>query len=222
MVEAEFGNGIDIFCTGNAFHQGEDGFVQHGDHDPVADKSSRILNSYRGLIKSCSKVIHFFEGIVARSKAAGDFHQFHDRSRVKEVHADEFISSLRESAEHGDGNGRGVAGNDGVFRAEFIKGLENVFFDLDVFRSGFNRQMNVAGFFRHLNNTGDAAQGCIFLIFGDAAFFYAAREVLFDIFDPAVNKFLFDIAEYNFNTMSSHDLCNTAAHLTSADNHNFL
>ena len=82
--------------------------------------------------------------------------------------------------------------------------------------------MNVAGFLRHLNNTGDTAQGRVFLIFGDAAFFYAARKVLFNIFDPAVNKFLFDIAEYNLYTMSSHDLCNAAAHLTSADNHNFL
>lgn len=85
------------------------------------------FDGYRGLIKGCSQVIHFFEGIVARSKAAGDFYQFHDRSRVKEVHADEFISSLREPAKHGDGNGRRVAGNDGIFRAEFIKGLENVF-----------------------------------------------------------------------------------------------
>lgn len=86
-------------------------------------ESLTATGSYQGLQPGHT----LFEGIVARSKAAGDFYQFHDRSRVKEVHADEFISSLREPAKHGDGNGRRVAGNDGIFRAEFIKGLENVF-----------------------------------------------------------------------------------------------
>ena len=86
------------------------------------------------------------------------------------MHADEFISSLREPAKHGDGNGRRVAGNDGIFRAEFIKGLENVFFDLDVLRSCFNSQMKVAGFLRHLNNTGDTAQGRFFLKIGFGGF----------------------------------------------------
>ena len=117
---------------------------------------------------------------------------------------------------------RGVAGDDGIFRQLFIQFLEDALFDLHVFRSRFDGQMHIAGFRSQIHDPMDPGHGSILVFFRDTALGDTVRQAFFDFGNAPVDEFLFDIPQGHFYPMSSHDLCNTAAHLASADYHNFL
>ena len=120
MVEAQFAYGVDIFFGCYAFHQSLDSFVDHGDNDAVAYEAREVCNFNRGFADFFGYFFDFCERIFRSSDAVDEFDQFHDRSRVEEVHADNFVRTFCSCADLRDGQRGRVAGQDRVFRAEFV------------------------------------------------------------------------------------------------------
>jgi hypothetical protein len=65
-------------------------------------------------------------------EASDDFDQFHNWDRVHEMHADDFIGSFGRAGEFSDGDGGGVAGDDGFRLQYFVKRGEEGLFDVGV------------------------------------------------------------------------------------------
>jgi hypothetical protein len=68
-----------------------------------------------------------------------DLDQLHDGHWIHEMHADDLIGSFGDTGQLGDGDGRGVAGDDGFGFEYLIESTKHGLLDVDVFDDGLGR-----------------------------------------------------------------------------------
>ncbi len=102
MTHSELHYLIDGFHIGHAFLEGEDGFVDHGDQDAVADKSGGILDEDGCFPERPCESHGGFQCGRAGGFALDDFNQLHQRDRVEEVQADHPVRVVDGFSDAGD------------------------------------------------------------------------------------------------------------------------
>ena len=108
MIEAELADRINIFLGRNAFHQSLNGFVDHGDNNTVAYETGEIINLNGALAEFLRRFEYFFERFVRCCDPVDDLNQFHDRRRVEEMHADNFVRTVGSGGNLRNGQGRRI------------------------------------------------------------------------------------------------------------------
>ena len=105
------------------------------------------------------------------------------------MHADDAIGALGLPGQFGDGDGRGVGGEDGFRRAELVELLEELLLDLKALAGGFDDEL--AGGERIARKRGlDAGQRGVALGGGEFGLLHFAREILGDGGEAAIQKAL--------------------------------
>ena len=83
------------------------------------------------------------EGFVRSLQAPDNFDELHHWHWVHEVHPDDLLGPVGGSCEFGDGNGGGVAGDDGRLLEDLIRCCQNGFLDIGIFNDGFHDEINI-------------------------------------------------------------------------------
>src|SRR5471032_155626 len=115
-----------------------------GEQHAVDQKARAVVNDDR--------VLAHFLGVgngggnrqLAGLLATDHFHQRHHVHRVEEVHADEVFRTLEGFGQQGDGNGRGVGSQDGVFFNLGFNFSQYRLLDLWVLDNRFDHQVDMA------------------------------------------------------------------------------
>ncbi|MNO99294.1 hypothetical protein D3C76_910600 [compost metagenome] len=84
-------------------------------------------------------------------KARDHLDQGHERCRVEEVHANHLLGALQTGSDAGDGQRRGVAGEDTVGSAQGFKLAEQRLFDRQVLDDGFYHQAGISQCLKRIN-----------------------------------------------------------------------
>ena len=120
MVKAELGDAINIFDARHTFHERIYRFVDHGNHDAVAAETGEVFYFYGGLLQLQRQFARRFIGFLGRSQAQDNLDKLHNRYGIKEVHADHLRRTLGNGGDLGDGQRGGIAGKNGMRRAQFV------------------------------------------------------------------------------------------------------
>ena len=86
-----------------------------------------------------------------------------------------------------------------------------------LFHGGFNNEVNRTGRSIKLNYALDAPHNGCFLLRSETPLFNGTIQPLGNIVDAFLYKLILDITDRNLKASLCHNLCNAAAHLTSAD-----
>ncbi len=78
-------------------------------------------------------------GFVGGLEGPDDFDELHDGDGVHEVHADDLGGAFGGVGELGDGDGGGVAGDDGLGLEDLVEGCEQGLLDVEILDDGLNR-----------------------------------------------------------------------------------
>ena len=109
-----------------------------------------------------------------------------------------------------------------MFRAEFVEFFEDSRFDLQVFDSCFDDEVDV---FHVIRGTGyearDASHRCVFVFLGHFAFGDLFGQLFFDFSFAASDEFVFNIVQDDVPAVRSENLGNARTHCTCTNNHYF-
>ena len=95
MIHAELHDAVDAFAACDAFVKSKDGFVDHRHQDAIRDEAWRVLTIERDFAELFGQCSDFFLSFDGSGHAADDFDQLHHRNGIHEVHAYDFVGSLR-------------------------------------------------------------------------------------------------------------------------------
>ncbi|MCY1366167.1 hypothetical protein D9M69_530480 [compost metagenome] len=130
-------------AVGGAFLQQAQAFGIEGARHAVDDEARSGLRVYRLLAPGLGGFVQAFgQGAVA-GQARYDLYQGHQRRRVEEVHADHPAGMLEAGSQAGDGQGRGIAGEDAVGAAQLFELAQQATLDLQVLDDGFDHQAGI-------------------------------------------------------------------------------
>src|SRR5690606_39279696 len=96
------------------------------------------------------------------------------------MHSDYFLRSCGGRCNFGNGNGRGIAGQNGMGGSKAVEFPENRQFDVFILSSSFNNQI---GFFRPFSKgrkSSNVFQSCRSNVFGNYPLTYLSSKILFD------------------------------------------
>ncbi len=136
---AQLHSGIDIFYAGDALRIDADGLVDHGNQNPVHHESGSLLHFHGSLADLHGNALDLLHQLVGGVCACD--HQLHPVGRVEEMHADH--RTIQSGTDLGDGEGRGVGGEDALGLHDLLKLLEGGLLDLHIFGRNLNHQIAV-------------------------------------------------------------------------------
>jgi len=163
---------------------------------------------------------HGFAGLK-RGFVCGDapdqFDQLHHWHRVHEMKAHEFLGPVRAAGQTGDGNRRGVGGQDRIRFQMRNQVLKDRLFDGLAFGRGLDDQIALAQIGQRLGGR-DPAERVDFLGRGDLFAGNLTVDVLFDLFQHAGQGLCRNVVDQHIISGQSHHMRNPAAHLACAHN----
>src|SRR5690606_35396653 len=105
---------VDIFGTGDALLQHEDGLVDHRHQDAVDRKAGAVAHADSRLVDAADELAGGRAGVFGGLQTGNQLYQQHDRHRIEEVHADATFGTAADTGDPGDGDGRGVGRDDRI------------------------------------------------------------------------------------------------------------
>src|SRR5690606_7508445 len=131
--------------------------LEVGTHTDQTGKPAEIREQYavdqeaRAVIDHDRRLAHFLgvgnggsHGLLAGLLATDHLNQRHHVYRVEEVHTNEVFRTLQRLGQVGNGDGRGVGGDDRVFAYMLLHFGQNGVLDLGVLDDRFDHDINVA------------------------------------------------------------------------------
>ena len=158
-------------------------------------------------------------GGVARLQATDNFHQRHQRHRVEEVHANKAVGAPGDGGQLGDGNGRGVGGNDHIRANHGFDLLDDLDLEIVVFGGRLDHQLRrlevcVAG------AAVDQCHGRVALGCSQLVLLHQTLQARDDGGQALVDGLLGDIHHHHLDARNRASLRNAVAHGARANNAN--
>ena len=126
---------------------------------PVADEARNVLLDVHRLPPGVAQQLHGpAHGVVAGLFVLDHLDQRHQMRRIPEMRADHAVAMLELRADLGRGNGRAVAGEDGVRRGQAFQLGEQLLLERQLLRRGLEHEGDVLHRRRHLVVRRDAAE----------------------------------------------------------------
>src|SRR5208337_5642052 len=219
MVGAEAHDDIDVLPGAHALIEAVHRFIDHGHEDAVDEEPGIVTGLRRGLAELEAQVPGQRKGLLGSGQRPDQLHQLHHRRRVHEVHADDLAGSLGLGGYPADGDGRGVAGQDGRERADGIQLPEDLELQRLVFRGRLDHHLR-PGHIPEIDGGPDAAENRVQVPGAHLALLHTPGQVLADGLQAPLDQFLGDIADDHRQTAHGRHLGDAAAHLAGADNAN--
>ena len=151
MVGPQHHSLVDVGHGSNAGLHQVNGFVDHWDQDLV-NHEARSLGHLDGILADLlGQVIDEVEGLLGGVGTPDDFHQLHAWHGVEEMHAD---NGMVQTQTHlGNGQRRGVGGEDGLGLAQAVQLIQQLFLGGHVFLDALDDEIGVGagGLLLHQN-----------------------------------------------------------------------
>ena len=132
--------GIKRGAIGTTLGQHTQGFGVIRARDPVDDKTGGGPGVHRGLAPGQRGVIQGAGHFRRSGQTRHHLHQRHQGCRIKEVQARQALRARERCTNGGDGNRRGVAGQNAALGHHGFQRLEQRLLDLQIFHNGFHHQ----------------------------------------------------------------------------------
>ena len=136
------------------------------------------------------------------------------------MHADDLVRSLRMRSNLRDRKRRGIGCQNAFRLAKLIQLLEQLRLDFHVFDGSLDDDVALSCHLIDIQRRDDVLQGLVLLLFRDFPLGNAPVQILGDLGNTAVDKFLLDIIQIGLFTDGCKNLSDAAAHLSCTDDHN--
>ena len=217
MVGAEHHGLVDVLNGGNAGLDQADGLVDHGDQDLVDDETGS-LGDLNGLLADLlGEVVDEVEGLLRGVSAADNLNELHAGHGVEEVHADDGV--LEAETHLGDGQRRGVGGEDGALLAHLIELAEQLALGAHLFLDALDDEVSVSGGGLLLDE--DVVEDLVLGLFGHLALLDALLQGSGELILVALSGSDAGSVHQSGVALGREDLSDAAAHGTGAENCNF-
>ena len=144
------------------------------------------------------------------------FNQFHPAHRIKEMQTDHAVRRNSAVGQLADRK-RGCVRGDDRFRARLHRQLaENLLLDVDLFRSGFDYERDIAQFHRR-SRSNDPRATLFRFFFRHQTALHRVSVNLFDVGQTAVEQFAVHVAQNHGHAACAQPLRDTRAHHAGAD-----
>src|SRR5690606_19286285 len=130
-VGAELHGAVDVLGRRHALGQRVHRVVDVGDEESVHDEPGLVLAHDRRLADAFGERARLLDGLLAAAQPPHDLDQRHHGHGVEEVHAAESFRAAAERRDLGDGQARGVGGQQRAFGRDGGDALPHVALDVD-------------------------------------------------------------------------------------------
>ena len=218
VVHSEFHGEVYVGDAADIFHAGEECFVKHGHQDAIGDEAGEVGGADGRFAEFAGERFGSGHCDGGGFGAGNNFHQRHDGDGVHEVHADEVFGMGESGGEFGDGDGRGVGGEDGLRTNAGADFAQHGALDGDVFGDGFHGEFGVFQPLPDLGADDDARDGGLGVLGGELSFFGEAVDAAGDGFLGARELVGIFVVQVGAESGNGARLGDAAAHLSGAQN----
>src|SRR5690606_6114227 len=215
VAGAEGHAAVDVFDRAEAALEPADRVQHVRDEEPVDDEAGRVARLDRLLAERLRERERGAERLVAGRDGAHDLDQLHDGHGIEEVEADDAVGALRRGGHRRDGERAGVAGEDGLGRADAVQLAKHRVLGLEVLGDGLDDEVGVTEVCERRGGTdpveGLIAQGGVELALLDGAI-EAARDGL----EAALAELVAHLADPRAIPRPGRDLRDPAPHQAAA------
>src|SRR5713226_1499705 len=208
---------VDGFDRDIAIAKDAQGLVVKGAGDPIDDESGCVLRTHRRLSHPADDGCGLLHRRRARPVSLDDFHERHERRRIKKMHAEHALGLFGCPGDGSDRKGRGVRREQGLRAADSVQLFEELPLQLKLFRGSLNNQLASREIFQS-QGRGEPGYDIPFLFGGELSPLLAPLKETADPAEPLVDELLRDIVDQSLESRLRGDLRNSRAHSADAKN----
>jgi hypothetical protein len=212
-------NVVNVLLFSNTGLEGDDGLVDVGHEDSVSQEARGVLGDGRDLAHSLHNLQGGGEGLGRGLQAGDDLDTLLDGHGVHEVgRNDSGGTSAGSSSNLGDGDGRGVGGQDGILLGPLVEVSEDVKLELGDLGDCLNDHVHVGHGRLQVGVTSDPASHGLGLVAGQTAFANVLLKQLVHELETLVQGALVGVNEVDLETglVGSHQ-SDSQTHLAGAN-----
>src|SRR6266508_1397897 len=193
-----------------------DAVVQQWNQDAVDDEAGGVAATHRLLASAFGPGIRGLDGILRALARANDFHQREDGRGIEEVHADDTLRMFGCFGDLGNGQRRGVRGENRVRACQTIELGKDLALELELFEHRLDDEVAL-GEIAERGGELEAAERRIAICHGQSALLDGARQITLDRRASALPELVAHLATDRVESRLDAHLRDAGAHRPEAD-----